>query len=91
MSLEPRRSQIELLTQNFYDWEKRGRGWQVWLCPVELEPPFRPFFGHILPSSPAQDDTRKPTFFSQLADRLAGRNDSLPRSSDVEDDLGAGR
>ncbi len=38
----------ELLTQQFYDWEIRGRGWTVYDAPVELEPPFRPFEGHQL-------------------------------------------
>ena len=28
------------LTRDFYAWEQRGRGWQVWPEPVELEPPF---------------------------------------------------
>ena len=23
-----------------------GSGWQLWSYPVELEPPFRPFFHH---------------------------------------------
>ena len=38
----------ERLTAQFYDWERRGRGWQLWSYPVELEPPFRPFFGHYV-------------------------------------------
>jgi hypothetical protein len=33
---------IEQLTANFYEWEGRGRGWQLWNAPVELEPPFIP-------------------------------------------------
>src|SRR5436309_2207300 len=62
----------EQLTQQFYAWEKRGRGWRLWDLPVELEPPFRPFF-HYLPASPVLDDARKPTFFSALADRILGK------------------
>lgn len=38
----------EHLTANFYNWEKRGRGWQVWDFPVQVEPPFEPFF-HATP------------------------------------------
>ena len=31
-----------ILTERFYDWELRGRGWQVWNYAVDIEPPFRP-------------------------------------------------
>ena len=32
----------EELTEQFYSWERRGRGWQLSPCPVVLEPPFAP-------------------------------------------------
>src|SRR5439155_15581196 len=64
-------SQAELLTRQFYDWEQRGRGWQVWDYPVELEPPFRPFFFHYaIPGAPGYDDARKPTFVGALIEKL---------------------
>lgn len=56
----------ELLTAQFYAWEKRGRGWQVWNTPIELEPPFQPFLGYVVP---AVDDGRKPTFLSSLFEK----------------------
>jgi hypothetical protein len=61
----------EALTRQFYDWEMRGRGWQVFDRPVELEPPFRPFFGHFI-STPNQlvDDGRRATFLSSLVGGL---------------------
>ena len=61
-------SAVEALTRQFYDWEKRGRGWKVFDRPVALEPPFRPFRGHFLPGIPgaAADDARKPTFLSNV-------------------------
>jgi predicted DNA-binding transcriptional regulator AlpA len=64
-------SSAEALTRQFYEWEIRGRGWQVWNRPVALEPPFRPFFGHFIPDVPGgvADDGRKPTFLSSLFDR----------------------
>ena len=71
----------EQLTQQFYSWEKCGRGWQVWDDPVELEPPFRPFF-HYLPATPVFDDARKPTFFSTLADRILGKATQAAVGSD---------
>ena len=46
----------ELLTDQFYRWELRGRGWKLADAPVELEPPFRPFEGHVLPRHFFPDD-----------------------------------
>src|ERR1035438_6461936 len=65
-------SGAEALTRQFYEWERRGRGWQVWERPVAPEPPFRPFFGHFVSGSfeAAIDDGRKPTFLSNLVDGL---------------------
>ncbi len=51
-------SVAEVLTKQFYDWELRGRGWQVWESPVEPEPPFRPFTGHHIPRNFFADDGR---------------------------------
>jgi len=80
----------ERLTRQFYAWEQRGRGWQVWPYPVSLEPPFRPFFFHYCPpAQPAVDDGRKPTFLSSLVDRLKGRNQPslmLEQWSDASED-----
>jgi excisionase family DNA binding protein len=79
-------SSSDALTRQFYDWEKRGRGWQVWEQPVFLEPPFRPFYGHYLPAVPraAPDDGRKPTFLSSLLDRVipAGSGAAAPDFGD---------
>ena len=59
----------EQLTTNFYVWEERGRGWDLWDSPVELEPPFEPFY-HSYPSPYAIDDGRKPTKLSSFADSV---------------------
>jgi hypothetical protein len=64
----------ERLTAQFYDWEKRGRGWRVWDYAVELEPPFRPFLFHYAEPSPAVDDGRRPTFLSSIVEGLRGRS-----------------
>lgn len=34
----------EKRTLEFYEWEKRGRGWYIFPHPVDLEPEFVPFF-----------------------------------------------
>ncbi|MGH7788132.1 MAG: type IV secretory system conjugative DNA transfer family protein [Candidatus Binatia bacterium] len=65
-------SLTEQLTRQFYDWERRGRGWQVYNTPVDLEPPFEPFFRHAPFVSPARppDNGRKETFASRFVGRL---------------------
>src|SRR5947209_3294103 len=61
----------ELLTRQFYDWEVRGRGWQLWESPVELEPPFRPFWFHeVVSASPVTDDARHETLVSGWVQRV---------------------
>jgi len=60
----------EKLTEQFYAWESRGRGWLVFDSPVALEPPYRPFDGHYLPPGSMSDDGRKHTLISSLAERL---------------------
>ncbi|MEX1138906.1 MAG: type IV secretion system DNA-binding domain-containing protein [Bacteroidota bacterium] len=57
----------EELTTNFYLWEERGRGWQVWNTPVRPEPPFVPFFHAFRPHT-VVDDGRKPTLLSSAAE-----------------------
>jgi len=79
-SLSPTLS--EQLTIDFYLWEKRGRGWQVWDDLVELEPVYEPFFYHYYPFRPVVDDGRRPTFFSSLFERLRNR---LTGSSGTEE------
>jgi hypothetical protein len=76
----------EKLTTNFYAWERRGRGWQVFDYPVELEPPFEPFF-HYLPYRPVIDDGRKKTFFGSLARLFTceSRKPSAPEHDNQED------
>jgi hypothetical protein len=67
------RSLVETLTEHFYAWERRGRGWDLWPYSVELEPPFRPLIsGPDLPDSAPQDDGQRPTLLSRLTDRLTG-------------------
>ncbi|MBI5374184.1 MAG: excisionase family DNA-binding protein [Candidatus Schekmanbacteria bacterium] len=62
------------LTAHFYYWEVRGRGWQVWECPVEIEPAFEPFYFHYYNPEPVIDDAKKPTLLSSIADKLTGSN-----------------
>jgi len=69
MGQESKAWREEKLTEQFYAWELRGRGWQVFPASVTPEPPFRPFEGHWLPSLPPVDDGRKQTFLSSFMER----------------------
>ncbi len=76
----------EALTARFYEWETRGRGWQIWDSTVELEPPFEPFY-HFVPRRMVTDDGRKPTFLSSLRDKLTGAGNETRSESDYLDGL----
>ena len=61
----------ERLTIQFYNWERRGRGWYVFENPVHLEPEFVPFFGHFLPQTTKfVDDGLRKTIFQKAFDLL---------------------
>ncbi len=60
----------QALTEQFYRWELRGRGWLVWPEPVRLEPPFRPFEGHYLPRQLVEDDGQIESLGSKFAKGL---------------------
>lgn len=54
------------LTKQFYEWEQMGRGWLKAECPVELEPPFHPFFGHSVEGGAIIDDGKRPHWLTGL-------------------------
>lgn len=65
------------LTAQFYAWERRGRGWHLSPYPVDIEPPFSPFYYHAVAPVDGIDDGRVPTWGSRLLDRLSGRQDTV--------------
>ena len=53
------------LTEQFYQWERRGRGWDVFPTVVELEPPFVRF--SFKPAHIASDDgVTRPSFWGAM-------------------------
>lgn len=74
----------EDFSAQFYRWEARGRGWQVWPEPVELEPPFR-WLQYTLTQE--VDDGQRPSFWGDLARGIFGRSvpPPEPSSSPVEE------
>ena len=64
-------SLAEYLTAQFYAWEKRGRGWEIFDQPVHLESDFIPFIGHFPPETTGQVDLGlRPRFFPRLQELL---------------------
>jgi len=57
----------ERLIAQFYEWEILGRGWLLGKEPVELEPPFTPFFGHFSSIPQVKDDGIRHTVLSRVA------------------------
>lgn len=60
------------LTEQFYRWELRGRGWMTWPQSVKLEPPFRPFEGHFVEQGRIFDDGRVESIGSRIAHHFRG-------------------
>lgn len=77
----------ERLADNFYAWERRGRGWAVWNYPVVLEPPFRPFF-HAMSGDAPGDDARTPGLIERFVHlfRSAGERKQQARLEDEDID-----
>src|SRR5689334_6143446 len=76
-------SASDRLAEQFYAWEQRGRGWQVWAEAVEPEPPFCPFRGHRLSNISLGDDGRTHTLASAVLDWLQGKWSRLVTGSRV--------
>ena len=58
-------SSSKLLTAQFYEWERNGRGYAVCDTLVRLEPYFVPFFGHFI-DKPYIDDGKQHTLMSKV-------------------------
>ncbi len=75
------------LSEQFYRWEQRGRGWRVYGESVYPEPPFAPFDGHYQPEVRAIDDGRRPTLLSSLFRKLVGsRPEGTPAAPEPEEE-----
>ncbi|MBI3365271.1 MAG: type IV secretion system DNA-binding domain-containing protein [Ignavibacteriae bacterium] len=75
---------IDELTTQFYAWERRGRGWQVWPVLVDLEPPYRPFLRSYTAPRKVQDDGRRPTLLSGAIEAFKGAFTTQPLGSTDE-------
>ncbi|GAB3910065.1 type IV secretory system conjugative DNA transfer family protein [Mucilaginibacter boryungensis] len=71
------------LTQQFYQWEQRGRGWHLFGEPVQLEPVFEPFFGHYAESEIIDDGVRLSWWHKVLPGQHATTETSIDPSPPV--------
>jgi hypothetical protein len=76
-------AQAVALTEGFYAWEVRGRGWDVYDFPVALEPPFRPVWVARELAPGVIDDGRRPTPVSRIAEAIHRLFVPEKRSSDA--------
>lgn len=73
----------ESLSGAFSVWETRGRGWQLFSFPVDLEPPLCPLYALLsMPELSITDDGRTQGFWSRLfsgADEAASNQNALAK------------
>ena len=76
----------ESLTEQFYAWERRGRGWQVHDFQVRLEPAFEPFMRYLPAVAGGHDDGRHPPIWERLWTwlRSRGQRPDAPPAPTVE-------
>lgn len=65
------------VTDHFYDWEQRGRGWLESSDVIQLEPPFHPFFFHPNPHVFIRDEGKR-SFLGWIGSRLLDKIKPVP-------------
>ncbi|MBS1594071.1 MAG: type IV secretion system DNA-binding domain-containing protein [Bacteroidetes bacterium] len=79
-------SRADQITENFYLWERLGRGWYVFNTPVELEPEFVPFFPVLFSGSLTPiDDSYRPSIFSKAIS--AFKNAITPKIEELSEEV----
>lgn len=63
----------DFVARQFDVWERRGRGWQVFDYPVELEPSFQADSVRGLSQQAVRDDARRPTLVGSIIERMRRR------------------
>ncbi len=71
-------SRLELASQHFYLWERRGRGWHVFHDPVDLEPAFEPFRYYQASSAEFKDEGQLPTLCERLVNLFKAEKEPAP-------------
>ncbi|MFD1063695.1 type IV secretory system conjugative DNA transfer family protein [Winogradskyella litorisediminis] len=69
----------EQVTLHFYQWDYRYRGYYLNDIPVDIEPPYKPFFQGLEKATPFVDDGVAPSLFKQITNLIA----PPPKKKDV--------
>ncbi len=70
------KTRAQAYTEQFYDWERRGRGWHLFGEAVDIEPPFE-YFQRGSVSADALDDGLVPSVWKRIFG-LFKRNETVP-------------
>lgn len=65
--------ETEIITQYFYTWDYRLRGYDLYEYPIHPEPVFMPFYDVRAPQTPLVDDARRHTLLSKLTEYFKSR------------------
>lgn len=60
----------EQATLNFYKWDYKYRGYYLFETPVDIEPPYRPFYQSTILHQEFVDDGHAPSIFKQIGNLL---------------------
>lgn len=64
-------NRADALTDHFYSWERRLRGWETFAAPVDLEPTFEPFLYHdVVPKEKIVDDSFRPSVITRIGNAI---------------------
>jgi len=74
----------ERLTARFYEWEQRGRGWELFDAPVDPEPSFHPFLGHYVQAQKVIDDGFRPSIFQRIGNLLIGKKQEVIKEPETD-------
>lgn len=76
-------SRTEALTLQFYQWEQRCRGWELYNHPVYPEPPFTPFHYYTDLDFTQHDDGLHPTLFGKFLNLFKSSKEEKTRNEYV--------
>lgn len=78
----------ELNTEYWYAWERRGRGWDVYSSPVELEAPLDAYKPPSTQNQPVVDDGRVPTLVGYIKSSFSSlfkkNEEAIPEQEESE-------
>lgn len=72
----------EASTLHFYQWEYRNRGYYLFGTPIDIEPPYIPYYHKAVSYSSSFDDGRVPSIFEQLIDVFKSKKPKITKKEE---------